>query len=276
MPLISIILPTYNRAEYLAKTIESCLAQTLDNFELIIVDDCSKDNSLKVAQIYAQKDLRIKIIANQTNQKLPSSLNTGFKEAKGKYFTWISDDNLFCPSALEKMIHYLDTMPEIGLVYADYTLIDDKGKVGSRIYQEAPEFLPIRDCVGACFLYKADIAKQIGEYDTRLFLIEDYEYWLRMGLVTKFFHIKESLYFYRVHKASLTATRKEEIRKAKIALKKTYLTKYIIPQKIQPISELYMWFIEDKNFQSTMKLLRIIMGHPFITLAYIFKNWRRL
>ena len=276
MPKISIILPSYNRATYLAQTIDSCLAQTLKDFELIIVDDCSVDASIEVAEFYSQQDSRIKVIANKTNQKLPSTLNIGFEKAKGQYFTWISDDNLFAPNALKEMSSRLDTMPNIGLVYADYTLIDDKGKIGSRIYQEDPDFLPIRDCVGACFLYRADVAKGIGEYDKELTLVEDYEYWLRMGLNTNFFHLSESLYYYRVHPHSLTKTKKEEIRIAKLRLKQVYLSKYRIPEKYKPISDLYMWFIEKKNLLSWFKLVKILGLSPVVILRYIMRNFRRL
>ena len=103
MPKISIILPSYNRATYLAQTIDSCLAQTLKDFELIIVDDCSVDASIEVAEFYSQQDSRIKVIANKTNQKLPSTLNIGFEKAKGQYFTWISDDNL-CTKCVKRNV----------------------------------------------------------------------------------------------------------------------------------------------------------------------------
>ncbi|MCC8368549.1 MAG: glycosyltransferase family 2 protein [Rickettsia endosymbiont of Oxypoda opaca] len=273
---ISIILPSYNRAKYLSQTIESCLTQTFTDFELIIIDDCSTDNSLEVARDYASQDNRIRIIENKTNKKLPATLNIGFKKAKGQYLTWISDDNLYHKDALEKMSKYLDDREDIGLVYTDYTLINEKNEIGSRIYQEPPEFLPIRDCVGACFLYRANLARQVGEYSEKMFLVEDYEYWLRLGLITKFFHLKESLYFYRVHPTSLTEERKEEIRIAKKTLKKIFQGKYVIPEKNKPIYDLYMWFIEDKNFKTYIKLVKIIICHPITTVSYIVKNIRRL
>jgi glycosyltransferase involved in cell wall biosynthesis len=276
LPKISIILPSYNRANYLSQTIESCLTQTFTDFELIIIDDLSTDNSLKVAQKYASQDNRIGIIENKTNKKLPATLNIGFKKAKGQYLTWISDDNLYHKDALEKMNKCLDSREDIGLVYTDYILINEKNEIGSRIYQEPPEFLPIRDCVGACFLYRASLARQVGEYNEKMFLVEDYEYWLRLGLITKFFHLKESLYFYRVHPKSLTGERKEEIRIAKKTLKKIYQDKYVILEQNKPINDLYMWFIEDKDFKAYIKLIKIIICHPITTISYIVKNIRRL
>jgi len=275
-PKISIVLPVYNREKLLPLAIESCLNQTFKDFELIIIDDCSKDGSHKIAKKYAEQDLRIKVIRNEVNKKLPSSLNIAFKEARGQYFTWTSDDNLFHETALEKMSGVLDNKPDIGLVYTDYTLIDEQGKVGSRMYQEPPEFLPIRDCVGACFLYRAEYAKQVGGYNENMLLVDDYEYWLRLGLVTKFAHIPESLYFYRVHDQSLTTERKADAQKAKRILKDLYRDKYIIPDKIKPINDLYNWFIDDRDLISYFKLFKIIICNPIITISYILKNLRRI
>jgi GT2 family glycosyltransferase len=209
-------------------------------------------------------------------QKLPKTLNIGFKVACGKYLTWISDDNYFAPNALEVMNDALDKMKHVGLVYTDYTCIDDRGKIGKRIYQEPPEYLPIRDCVGACFMYRASVAKKVGEYNKDMVLVEDYDYWLRLGLVTKLYHIPASFYFYRVHDGALTKTRKEEIRMAKNALKNIYFGKYSIPDIIHPISDLYSWYIEDKDSMSYFKLLKIILSNPIITTTYILKNLRRL
>ncbi len=137
-PKISIILPSYNRSKYLSQTIDSCLAQTFANFELIIIDDCSADDSLIVANKYAKIDSRIHVISNEVNKKLPATLNIGFAYAKGQYLTWISDDNIYHKEALEKMNSCLDNMNDIWLVYADYTVINSIGIVGKRIYQEDP------------------------------------------------------------------------------------------------------------------------------------------
>jgi len=276
LPKISIVLPVYNREKLLPIAIESCLNQSFKDFELIIIDDCSKDGSFELAKKYAEQDQRIKVIRNEINKKLPASLNIAFKEARGQYFTWTSDDNLLYENALERMNEVLDNSPDIGLVYTDYTLIDEDGKVGARLYQEPPEFLPIRDCVGACFLYRSDLARQVGSYNENMALVDDYEYWLRFGLVTKFAHIPESLYFYRVHDQSLTTERKAEAQKAKRDLKKLFKDKYVIPEKIKPIDDLYSWFIEDKNISSCFKLLKIIICSPIITLSYIFKNLKRI
>lgn len=269
-------MPSYNRENYLPIAIESCLNQSFHDFELIIIDDCSKDRSFEIAKEYAKKDKRVRVFKNKTNQRLPKTLNIGFGHARGEYFTWTSDDNYFAPEAIEVMVSALDHMSQTGLVYTDYTLIDDRGKIGKRIYQEPPEYLPIRDCVGACFMYRADVAEKVGEYNPEMVLVEDYDYWLRVGLETKLYHIPVSFYFYRVHDGALTQTRKVEIKKAKNKLKEIYWNKYNIPEEIKPIADLYFWYISEKDFSSYFDLLKIILKNPIVTTSYILKNIRRL
>ena len=276
-PLVSVILPSHNREKYISQTIESCLAQTYTNFELIIIDDCSSDTSVDIIKTYAARDQRIKLIRNSANKKLPATLNIGFRVAKGEYYSWISDDNLFVPNALEVMVETLDVNQEVGLVYADYTTISSEGKTIARIYQESPEYLPIRDCVGACFLYRATVAEQVGKYNEQLFLIEDYEYWLRFGLQAKMYHIPESLYLYRVHSASLTQSRQEEIKLAKNALKRRFAGRYHLSAELQPIDKLYRWFISDhRGVKAYIEPMKIILQNPIITIGYIMRNIVRL
>ena len=90
--LISIVLPVYNGEQYIDKAVESIIGQTYKNWELILVNDCSTDHTLEILEEYAGKDVRIRIINNTHNLKLPASLNVGFENAKGRYLTWTSDD----------------------------------------------------------------------------------------------------------------------------------------------------------------------------------------
>ena len=114
--LVSIILPTYNGKRFLRESIESVINQTYKDWELIVVNDCSTDNTLQIIEEYAQKDNRIKYITNEINSKLPQSLNNGFKLAKGEYYTWTSDDNKYYPTAIEEMVQFLDINNDVDLV----------------------------------------------------------------------------------------------------------------------------------------------------------------
>ena len=127
-PKVSIILPVYKGANYLAQSIESVITQTYENWELIIVDDNSPDDSFQIAQTHAKKDNRIKAYKNEKNLMLPGNLNAGFGHATGTYYTWTSHDNAYLPDALEKMVAYLEKTPACTLVYADMLEMNPAGE----------------------------------------------------------------------------------------------------------------------------------------------------
>src|SRR5918994_1870306 len=127
-PLISIVLPTYNGSRYLREAIDSCVAQTYQNWELIVVDDCSTDATPGIVAEYVGRDPRIKSIRHETNKKLPQALNTGHAAARGHYLMWTSDDNRLLTFAIEELTAFLEHNPRVGLVYADSVLIDKTGR----------------------------------------------------------------------------------------------------------------------------------------------------
>jgi len=210
---ISVVLPVYNGEKYVKNAIRSVLEQTHHDLELIIVNDCSTDSTQSVISACALEDDRIRIVNNETNQKLPRSLNIGFQNANGDYWTWTSDDNLFHPTALEKMADILDSNANIDLVYADFSIVDMDGNVIQEIKCDEPEGIRFKDNVGACFLYRRSLAEKAGEYDPSMFLAEDYEFFIRCYKNGKFYHLGEDLYDYGRHEKNLSATRNKEIRR---------------------------------------------------------------
>jgi glycosyltransferase involved in cell wall biosynthesis len=107
-PQISVIMAVYNGEKYLAEAIESILNQTFKEFEFIIIDDGSKDNSLNIIKRYAKKDSRIIIIKNEKNMKLAWSLNKGLKIARGKYIARMDSDDISLTDRLEKQYYFLE------------------------------------------------------------------------------------------------------------------------------------------------------------------------
>lgn len=210
--LVSIVLPTYNGARYLRESLDSVLAQTYENWELIIVNDCSTDESLAIAEEYAARDSRIRIISNAENQKLPRSLNIGFREAKGKYLTWTSDDNRFLPEAITAMVDFLECETVCPLVCAQMDYVDGNGQIIGRSTPYQDYDIWYRNLVGACFMYRREVLAAVGEYDTDFIYVEDYDYWLRiratMGTIG---YIPRVLYQYRYHETSLTTTKRRAI-----------------------------------------------------------------
>ncbi|MBP3505375.1 MAG: glycosyltransferase [Lachnospiraceae bacterium] len=246
--LISIVLPVYNGEKYLVEAIESILGQTYSSFELIVVNDCSTDMTEKIIREYMERDNRISVISNETNQKLPRSLNIGFRVAKGNYLTWTSDDNRYHADALEKMLSFLKSKPDYAMVYSDMILIDKDGKkIGNRTSSEGDYYK--YNCIGASFLYKSECRDVVGEYNAELFLVEDYEYWLRIAKRYKIGHIDEFLYDYRFHGKSLSFSKMKEVGHKVAYLKTEYISdicKSISTKDLLPILFEIAVYSEDK------------------------------
>ncbi|HZB27310.1 MAG TPA: glycosyltransferase [Gemmatimonadales bacterium] len=203
-PLVSIVLPTYNGAAYLSEAIDSCLAQTYRHWELILVDDCSTDATARIIADYASRDPRIRSIRHETNKKLPEALNTGHAAARGDHLMWTSDDNRFLPSAIQEMTSFLNQHPQVGLVYADSVLIDEKGRYVRDYPAQPASALAYMNAIGPCFLYRRSVYERVGAYSADLFLAEDYDYWLRTYREFEVAHLQKTLYEYRWHGESLT------------------------------------------------------------------------
>lgn len=199
-PLISIVLPVHNGARYLAESVESCLQQTWQNLELIIVNDGSTDATHEMVMGF--QDPRVRYIQCHTNVKLPSALNVGFAAARGEYLTWTSDDNRYQPDALAKMAAVLQMGADF--VYTHYRKIDPEGRVMGLWRAGPPDYLSEFNAVGACFLYRREVYRKVGNFDPGAFLVEDYDYWLRVwrqGFRMRL--LAEPLYEYRDQPESL-------------------------------------------------------------------------
>lgn len=210
--LISVVLPVYNGERYLRESIESIIAQSYQNWELLILDDCSTDNSADIAIEFTKKDSRIHYYKNETNLRLPRNLNKGFSLAKGSFLTWTSDDNRFKPEALKKMRQAL-VSNRAQFVFASCRIIDSQGKEIEYIMVNdlSKKKLVGMNSVGACFMYTRKAYEQTGEYNPDLLYVEDFDYWQRLyarfGAVT----VNEILYEYRWHDGALTSTMRKDV-----------------------------------------------------------------
>lgn len=178
--LISIVLPIYNGEKYMRKSIDSVLAQTYANWELLIIDDGSTDNTAVIAQEYAAKDSRIRYYKNPENMRLPRTLNRGFSLAKGDFLTWTSDDNYYYPTALETM-HNALVQPGKEFAFAACDVINGEGDIVEciTVSDAAKKSIVGTNPVGACFLYSRKVYETVGEYDPEMTLVEDFDYWQR-------------------------------------------------------------------------------------------------
>ena len=121
MPRVSVIIPTYNRANMVGDAVQSVLEQSYADWELIVVDDGSQDNTRDVLADYS--DPRIRYIY-QENRKLPGARNTGIRAGTGEYVAFLDSDDLFTPGKLERQVAVLDRSPDVGLVASGWTEVD--------------------------------------------------------------------------------------------------------------------------------------------------------
>lgn len=122
-PKFSVICPAFNHEKYIAWFIDSVLAQTVDDWELVVVDDCSTDNTAEIIKSY--NDKRIKFIQHKINGGINAAMNTGFENASGEFWVLIASDDVMCPNALEKIGEAFDNNPNCGAVYCNLGVIDE-------------------------------------------------------------------------------------------------------------------------------------------------------
>ena len=205
-PRVSVVLPTYNQAGYLPQALDSVLNQTWRDAELIVVNDGSTDGTRRILDEYQRSYGDGLRVIHQENQKLPRALNAGFRLARGEYLTWTSSDNCMLPAMLEVLVDALDRHPQVGLVYADWEVIDEHGAVVDvvRTLDYDRMLLMRTNYINACFLYRRACQEAVGLYDTEYIHAEDWEYWWRISRSFDMMRVPQVLYQYRVHASSLT------------------------------------------------------------------------
>jgi glycosyltransferase involved in cell wall biosynthesis len=287
---ISIILPVYNGEKYLAASIESCVNQTHRNLEIIIINDCSTDNTFQIANRYAAADDRIRIINNKENKKLPASLNIGHSESKGDFITWTSDDNLFELNALEVLLTEV-LIKNVDIVYSDFVLIDENGNKLREVKLPGIENIFFGNFIGTCFLYKKEVYLRNKGYNESLFLVEDYDFWLRSILHSSYGHVKKTLYYYRKHSESLSTEiisndNKNKLWKDNVNGMYADFCKMILPTNYNKISELLSknlthqkidleWIIDNhfeiQNFKMKLKENQNFLNSILIEKVFLEK-----
>ncbi len=210
-PLISVILPVYNANGYLPLAIESILAQTYKNFELIAIDDGSTDNSLDILKKYAKKDSRIKVLHNKRNLNIANSLNIGIKHAKGQFIARMDADDISLPHRFQKQIHFLLKHPEIVILGGQVRTIDVNGKaLGRKLFpvldNEIRESLYTSNPIQhpTAIINKFLLPKNFSWYNPSLPPAEDYDLFFRLGQYGKYHNLNKFVLKYRQYLGSNT------------------------------------------------------------------------
>ncbi|MBN1161368.1 MAG: glycosyltransferase [Dehalococcoidales bacterium] len=209
---ISVIIPTYNRALIVKEAIESVLVQTFQDFELIIVDNYSGDDTESVVGSY--HDQRIRYFKNQNNGLVSVNRNFGIQKAGGEYIAFLDDDDLWLPEKLEKQVKLMDSNKELGLVYSDCYIMDDAGSSQGKTYFSYIK--PIRGAALKGLLQENTIATltamvskkaldKVGDFRTKYIIAQDYDLWLRIAQQYPIDFINEPLAKYRIHRGGASS-----------------------------------------------------------------------
>jgi glycosyltransferase involved in cell wall biosynthesis len=209
--LVSVVMSVYNSAAHLCEAIDSILNQTYQNFEFIIINDGSTDESLNMIQSY--QDKRIRLIDNSENKGLIYSLNKGFEMAMGKYIARMDADDISLPERLEKQVAFMEAQKQIGVCTCDYTQFSARSSKTYLAWEKHDEMLAqllFNSClVHPSLLIRKESLNALNTYfDSNFLHAEDYELWTRLILKCKFSKVPEVLFEYRLHENQVSQKHK--------------------------------------------------------------------
>ncbi len=229
---VSVIIPCYNRVKYVGKAIDSVLSQSYQDFEIVVVDNGSKDGSIEAVEAYCKKDKRIRLIKNTVNV-IANSLNKGLKAAKGKYYAQLDSDDEYAPDCLKNMVDYLETHPKSVLAISYYQLIDEQSNIipdlGTIDHLEYDRNNLLRvGGAGALRVYHREIIlNEFGGFDEKEFgnFGEDYDLNLKISEKYDIGKVHAVCYYYRRHADNTDVIRDPYMKLHNKALARVYALK---------------------------------------------------
>ncbi len=207
-PLLTVVMPTYNGEKYIRAAIDSVLNQTFKNFELLIINDGSVDDTIEIISSY--KDDRIRLIDLEENKGIAYCRNLGLREALGEFLAWTDCDDLNISTRFEKQLYFLQNNPDFGgcgtwlsRFKADKTYYVTKAYENPETIKAALLFKPASIPNATAMLRLSEIKKHDLKYDENLQISEDYDFIFRCSKYLKFSNIQEVLYMYRDSETSI-------------------------------------------------------------------------
>ncbi len=304
MPKVTVIIPTYNRGPFLTKAIESVLAQTFSDFELIVINDGSTDATKDILAAY--KDRLINIY--QENKGISAARNRGIRQASGEYIAFLDSDDHWVPEKLARQVAILDAHKDVGIVYGRMPIINSKGEcVGTkpsgfsgRNFKELVEFWG--DLPTSSVMTRKECFDQFGLFDETMPTMEDIDMWIRISHEYRLYEIEDiTLAYYQRHETQVTKVRTkvyEGLLKADLKILRNYsdvpvklLTKrvsfnqYLLARSYDKDNKATLAFSNavaaiarnpllgtmffTKDDHVLMKLLKLVKPYSFLPLAFL-------
>jgi glycosyltransferase involved in cell wall biosynthesis/SAM-dependent methyltransferase len=265
LPLVSVIITSYNQARFLSDAIESVFTQTYSQFETVVVDDGSTDNAADVVARYPG----VRYIL-QANQGLAAARNTGLRQSNGAYLVFLDADDCLLPIALETGVDCLQTHPECGFVSGHYSLIKSNGSPKPHpVYSAGRDHyhgLLRTNYIGmhATVMYRRDIFESIGEFNTALRACEDYDLYLRIAARVPIYRHDKVIAEYRQHGANMSCNRQLMLESTVRVLQSQW--KYVKGNKEY-----------EKAYETGIKFWQSFFGDPLfsdVASSLVHGDWR--
>lgn len=243
-PRITIIIPTFNRASLLPEALKSALCQTFEDFELLVLDDASTDQTHEAVSPFL-RDPRVRFIKHPENIGITENRNYGLSIAKGEYIAMLDSDDVWLDECkLKRQIELMDTHLDCGIVGTFVKKMNKDGAIIGDISYKAADSSIRRNMMlrnqftQSSVLIRKSALDKVGWYDTNIPIWEDYELWLRIGTEFKLRNIPEFLTGYRAHETNISNESKEKSIKAYQMIYKLYRKKY--PRSLLMLAKIVM------------------------------------
>ncbi|MEP2446776.1 MAG: glycosyltransferase [Balneola sp.] len=271
--LVSIITPVYNGQDFLDRSIKSVLAQTYENWELLLIDDGSSDNSVQIIKYYLE-DNRIKLLRNQSNSGIPTTRNKGIENSTGEFIALLDQDDEWLPHKLEKQVNkFLEIDDSFGLIYSNVEVRTDQGILADQKKEIEPEasiqsnlelMLSRNLITSPTAMVKRKALEEVGLFDESIrWGGDDYDLWIRIAHKYKFDYIDEVLCIRHEHQQNYSADKKRMMLKT-IELGEKYVEQFGLEPSLSrklKSNHYYRYGIES------IKKLRVLSG-----LSYVIKS----
>lgn len=276
-PLISVVIPNYNRGHMIEKVIDSVNQQTYSTVEIIIVDDCSTDYSINTIQALQANQNNIRLIALEKNSGANACRNIGVDHAKGDFIAFLDSDDFFLPTKLEKQMNILQEQKDIGFVVTGF---------GAKAVHTLPEgIIPLKETIKqnnlggfSTLMVRKTLFHQVGGLDQELLSCQDWDLFLKLLQISKGYKIEEDLVIYEVQTDSISKNTNKVVQGYTIVSQRATLIneqlQLIQPKELKAYQEYYlaMRHFKLENIKQTRKHLRksiLISPRPIPILYWI-------
>lgn len=285
-PLVSVVMPCHNGAQYISEAIRSVLAQSYVNWELIVVDDGSTDDSLSIVK--SMKDSRITLVRNKKNYGICHSLNKGIKRAKGKYIARLDADDMMLPGRLSAQIEFMEQHPDYAVVGGNHIVMDMDGMpLGMTAYPETDKEIRFFANIFNPFAHSSVmIRKAVLEegyrYSNKYPYCEDYHLWMQIIRKHKLHNLQQTITLYRKNEKGLSVTNAKEQYENSLELSCSYMKRngfVIKDDELKVLSAMRVavpkdfWKTHDKELSAFIKRLSDGYGYDLDTQELYFMRY---